>query len=116
MAGLTEKTTPPGRRVYRVTPDSNAAIIVDDDRIVLMGDKDHFIVIDKNGTSIRGPYSVIAGSESNRRAGFWTTQPDFIAMFPSTIVTPIPTQIPNPPTAGISNLKDTMLMMTSLLG
>lgn len=116
MASLTEQTSPPQRRVFRTSSGSSAAIIIDDDRIVIMGDTDHFVVVDKNGITIKGPRSDISASENNRKGGLWTTIPDFVAMLPSTIVTPLPQQIITPPTAGISQLKDTMLIFTSLLG
>lgn len=106
---------PPNRKVIRAEPDSNAAIVVDAERLILAGNREKFLVVDRSGIYLKGGISIVNGSQSVRYGGMWSSLPDIMRMFPSTIVTPIPARIPSPPIEGVLNLKDIVATLASVL-
>lgn len=57
--------------------------------------------VDKNGVTIAGPISIQTNPSEIRIGGFWVQQNPFMQMMPSTMATPIPALILNPPISGI---------------
>jgi hypothetical protein len=102
-------------RVYRTAPSSIASIYLQDNSASIIGDERHFVICDDRGTTIKGPISIIADATGRRVGGLFTGMNDFAAMIPSTIVTPMPQNIPFPPTGGIVNLTTDVAFFMALL-
>jgi hypothetical protein len=106
----------PRRRVIRSSKNANASLVLSDNSAKLVGDSRHFIAVDERGVTIKGPISLVTDGTGIRRGALFVQMPDMIRMIPSTIVTPLPSQIPIPPIHGLINLKmDTALFLSLLV-
>jgi len=103
-------------RVVRTANDSKAALLVEDNAVSVIGDKDHFIVCDERGITLKGPISIVADAMGRRSGGLFVEMSDLLSMIPSTIVTPFPQKIPFPPALGVVNMaKDVSFFMALLV-
>lgn len=102
-------------RVIRTNPDSKAAIFVEDNAITISGDSRHFVVVDERGITMKGPMSFVSDSLGRRTAGLFTGINDFLEMIPQTILTPIPSKIPNPPVFALQNMAKDLAFFMALL-
>jgi hypothetical protein len=105
----------PTRRVFRSSKTSKAAVMLDENSVSIIGDKRNFIVADDRGITIKGPISLVADSMNIRRGGLFVGMNDFLKMIPSTMVTPIPSQIPFPPVNGLTSLARDVAFFMALL-
>lgn len=104
--------TNPRARIIRTSEFSKSGIYLEDETISIIGDKDNFIVCDNRGITLKGPVSIVADGMNIRTGGLFVGVNDFMAMIPSTIVTPIPQKIPFPPVHFLQNIaKDTAFFM-----
>lgn len=87
--------------------DDGPAVMVAPEGAFMIGSKHNMVGAHKNGLTFIGK-SITMGAtgEQIRQGGLFVNMNDFIRMIPSTIVTPIPPQIPFPPIG----------MVTSILG
>jgi hypothetical protein len=86
-------------KIWKASRDSEAGFMITPETAVMAGSKSSFIAIDKSGTHISGPISFITTGENIRTAGLFVGMNDFVKMIPSTMMTPIPSQLPIPPVA-----------------
>jgi len=84
-------------RVFKSSKTAKAGLLLEEDAATLIGDQRHFLNADSRGVTIRGPMSLVCTSESIRRAGLFIGMNDYIEQLPSTIVSPLPKNIPYPP-------------------
>jgi len=84
-------------KIWKASRESDAGFMITPETAIMAGSKSAFIAIDKKGTHISGPVSFITTGENIRTAGLFVGMNDFVKMVPSTIVTPIPSQLPIPP-------------------
>lgn len=85
-------------QVWRISRESPAAIEVTENTALLAGSRANFVAASGAGVTIVGK-SVNFGvlSENQRHGGLFIRMNDFLQMVPTTIVTPVPNQIPFPP-------------------
>ena len=102
-------------RVFRASADAQAAIIVDNNNVLIAGDQKHFIGINSNGVAIKGPVSFITDTMSRRHAGLFVGIFDLLEMIPQTIVTPFPSRVPMPPINMVSGIASSVGFMSSAL-
>jgi len=102
-------------RIWKASRDSAAGFMVTPDEVVMAGAKSAFFAASKEGCYISGPLSIIATSESVKRAGLFSEIPDFMKMLPSTVVTPIPAQIPMPPVAMFTSIAKSLPFVLAFL-
>ena len=106
--------TAPKRRIIRA--GGQAALEIDESSVAMVANKSNFIVVDDRGITLRGPISIVADAMSIRNAGLFVGLSDFLNMIPSTIVSPIPKQIPFPPIFMMANImKDVSFFMATLV-
>jgi len=105
----------PKTRVFRVSPASKASILLENDKVSIIGDSRHFMVADERGITLKGPLSIVADSMNIRRGGLFVGINDFLEMIPSTIVTPIPQKIPYPPVFMAANIAMDVAFFMALL-
>jgi len=102
-------------KIFRASKDATSGVQVTEDDAALVGNKQHFVLSNNTGNVIYGPTSIVADAANRRVGGLWTGINDFVHMFPSTIVTPIPQQIPNPILGSLTRLaSDTAFFMAML--
>lgn len=97
-------TTKKDFKIWTAVP-GGPGVMATPEEAFLVGDQGNFVVASKTGVSIMGK-SVTLGTtgENIRQGGLFVGMNDFVRMIPSTIVTPIPPQIPFPPLGMISTV------------
>lgn len=104
-------------KVWRATPSSQSGVVLSDGSAKLVGNRGNFVVADKDGVAISGPVSFITTSDQKRSGGLFVELNDFVKMIPTTIVTPMPNQIPWPPFSMISSIaRDVPIFLGLLVG
>ncbi len=89
---MTEKA-----KIWKASLESPAQLAVTSESSTMVGGENRYIKVNKNGTTIYGPVSIVAGTESIKTGGMFVSLPNLVKMIPSTMVSPIPDQIPSPP-------------------
>lgn len=102
-------------KVWRATKASQAGMMVTPDSTFMIANQSNFLAVTQQGTIIAGPVSFAITSEQIRYGGFFAGMPDFARMIPSTIVTPLPAQIPIPPVAFIASIGRSLPVLLALL-
>jgi len=103
-------------RVFRTSKVAKAGLFVEEGAISIVGDKRHFVVADSRGITIRGPISMVTTSESIRKGGLFVGLNDYLEQLPSTIISPLPRNVPFPPVYMVANVvKDIALFMAFLV-
>lgn len=102
-------------RTYRANQNAPAGVMLTETSALIIGDDRHLIAVDDRGTTIKGPISFVADAMGIRTGGLFVGLNDFLNMIPSTIVSPIPKQIPFPPIFGLVNLTKDVAFFASLL-
>ena len=105
----------PRQRVLKASKDSDASLVLSKKSAKLVGNSKNFIAVDDRGVTIKGPISIVADGTGIRKGGLFVEMPDMIQMIPSTIVTPLPKQIPIPPVHGLIGIKSDVAFFLSLL-
>ena len=88
---------------------------MEDKAVSIVGDSRHFITVDDRGITFKGPISHISDSLGRRTAGLFTGINDFLEMIPQTIVTPVPSKIPNPPMYATVNMTQDVAFFMAML-
>jgi len=104
-------------RIWYADPDGPSMMVSPEGAFVI-GSKNNFLGAHKDGLSLIGK-SITMGAtgEQIRQGGLFVNMNDFVRMIPSTIVTPIPPQIPFPPIGMITSvLKDLPLFIAMMAG
>lgn len=91
-------------KVWRVSPTAQAHFEVRDNLAVMAGNGKNFVVVNQDGTTIRGPFSIAAMGTGQRTGGLWVRMSEWTGMFPSSVVTPIPQVLPVPPIGLVKNI------------
>lgn len=102
-------------KIWKMSLDSSAQFAVSDKAAYMVGAPNRFIKVNDNGTTIYGPVSIVAGTESIKTGGMFVSLPNLIKMIPSTMVTPIPDQIPFPPINIAFDLAEDVAYFATLL-
>lgn len=105
----------PISRVWKASRTATSGMVLNEDSVLMIGTKDNMIAVDDAGVTISGPISLVAEAHNIRRGGLFVGLNDFTDMIPSTIITPLPKQIPLPPIQGVINLAKDVAFFTSLL-
>lgn len=102
-------------KVWKASRTAGAGVVVFEDSAQLIGSKDAAVIADNKGVSVVGPISMVSDAANIRRGGLFIGLNDFLDMIPSTIVTPIPKQIPMAPIVGIQGLTKDVAFFLALL-
>ncbi len=102
-------------RIWKAIPESKAGFMVTPDTVAMAANGSNFVVVDQHGTAIGGPVSFMTTSEQIRQGGLFVQMPDFVRMVPSSVVTPIPPQVPFPPVALVAGFALSAAFLAALL-
>lgn len=105
----------PTSRVWKASRTAAAGMVINEDSVLMIGNKDNLIAVDNRGTTIAGPISLATDARNIRRGGLFVGLNDFTDMIPSTIITPLPKQIPLPPIQGLIGIAEDVAFFMSLL-
>jgi hypothetical protein len=102
-------------KIWKADTSSAAGFMVTPDYAVMAGSENAFFSASKEGCFISGPLTLISTGDQVRTAGLFVGMNDFVKMIPSTIVTPIPSQIPFPPVAFFSSILKSLPFALAML-
>jgi len=102
-------------RVFRVNKDSKSSIHLEDNSVAIVGTDKNYVVCNEMGTVIKGPVSLISGSQQRRSGALFVGLNDFFEMIPQSMFTPIPSKVPAPPVFAIQNIVKDLSFFMSLL-
>lgn len=102
-------------RVFRVNKDSKSSIHLEDNSVSIVGTDKNFVLCNEMGTVIKGPVSMISGSQQRRTGGLFIGLNDFFEMIPQSIFTPIPSKVPAPPIFAIQGIARDLAFFMSLM-
>lgn len=105
----------PTSRVWKATRTAPAGMVITETSALMIGNENNLIAVDETGVTISGPISLVAEAHNIRRGGLFIGLNDFTDMIPSTIVTPLPKQIPFPPIQGVIGIAKDVAFFTALL-
>lgn len=96
----------PMKRVLKVTPTTDAGIEVTEQSARLSGNSENFVYADDSGVYCVGPVSFLSEPDNMRIAGMFRFPTAYEMTIPSTVVSPRPMLIPDPPIEGFTNLAE----------
>jgi hypothetical protein len=102
-------------KIFKASENAKSGLELSETSAALIGDKKSAVIADENGVFIKGKISIIAPKEQIRTGGLFVGLPDLLSMVPSTLISPIPQQIPMPPMHGLTNLQLDVAFFLSLL-
>ena len=89
--------------ILKPYPDSPAGIEISGGHVRVQGGPNIGIsTFDGIGTVVRGPFHIMARPDQIRIWGLWKFNPLLLSMIPSTIFTPMPVLILDPPIAPLA--------------
>jgi hypothetical protein len=97
-------------------PGAEAGLAVAGNVARIHGNKDNYVMTSEQGTTISGPVSFVAGASQIRFGGMWTMNNELMLQLPSTLATPIPTMMINPPIKQIVSLAKDAIIFMGLIG
>lgn len=104
-------------KIWTATPDSQAGVMVTENKAFLIADRNNYVVATPNGTIISGKSVVLnTTSENIRGGGIFVKMNDFVQMIPQTLVTPMPNQIPFPPLGFAMGIVDDLAFFMAMVG
>ena len=92
------------KRIFKVTPETDAGVEVTEQSARLSGNRDNFVYTDDSGIYCVGSVSFLAEPQNMRVAGLFRFPTAYEMAIPSTAITPRPMLIPDPPVDGFTNL------------
>ena len=103
-------------KIWKATNKSNAGMMVTERAAFLIGTSKNFVVASDKGVGIAGKsISFMTTSENIRQGGLWIQMNDFAKMIPSTLISPLPYQIPFPPAGLITSVAKDLPFFLAML-
>ncbi len=103
-------------KLVKENPDSDAGVVVSDTVVRVTVKEDNGIMVDERGTTISGPISLVNGTNQIRVGALWSFNHPMQLTLPSTIATPSPTLMIDPPVLPIASLMKDTIVMVGLIG
>lgn len=105
-----------GTKVIKSSAESDAGVVVSDSVVRMNVNKDNGVMVDERGTTITGPISIASATNHIRVGGLWTFNNPMTLSLPSTIATPTPVLMIDPPVKQFKSLMKDAAVMISLMG
>lgn len=94
--------------------DGNAGLSVSSTVARIHGTEENYVACDERGTTINGPISFVSGGSQMRFAALWTMNSEIALSIPSTLATPTPVMIIDPPIKQLQNIMEAAQLMIKL--
>lgn len=105
-----------GTKSIKPSAESDSGVIVSDTTVRMNVNKDNGIMVDERGTTITGPISIVSATNHIRVGGLWTFNNPMNLSLPSTLATPTPVLMVDPPMKQFVNLMKDATVMLALTG
>jgi len=104
-----------GTKTIKANNDSSAGVVLATNTVRMHGTKDNYVMADEKGVTINGPVSFVSSTSQMRFAGLWTMSNQMRMSLPSTMATPTPVMMINPPIRQFGGLMKEAVVMIGLL-
>jgi hypothetical protein len=104
-----------GEKTFKSDSDAVAGVSVSKTSVRMNGNRDNYVLTDEKGTTISGPTSFVSGSDQIRIGGLWTMNNQLLLSLPSTMATPTPVLMINPPVKQLASVMADATVMIGLL-
>lgn len=105
-----------GTKVIKSNSESDAGVVVSDSVVRVNVNKDNGMMVDERGTTITGPMSIASATNHIRVGGLWTFNSTIPMTLPSTLATPTPVLMVDPPVKQFQSLMQDAVVMIGLIG
>lgn len=96
-------------KIWTATRDSRAGVMVTENEACMVAEGNNYVSVSKNGIALSGKgISFQTVSENQTHGGVFIKMNDIVQMIPTTLVTPMPAQVPFPPLAFASEIVEDM--------
>ena len=109
---------PASKKTWKIGEDAKAGMQVGADNAVMSAEtsgEPNLVHVDSTGVYIQGKQSWMTMPEQIRVAGFWTQNTVWMQMLPSTMASPIPNLILNPPIKSVEDILESVAILTRML-
>lgn len=103
-------------KTFKAEPNSEAGITISSNTVRMNSNPSNYVMADERGITINGPVSFVAGSGQMRFGGLWTMNSELMMSLPSTIATPTPVMIINPPIEQFTSIMKDAIVMMGIIG
>lgn len=103
-------------KFLKTHPKSNSGVVVGDNTVRMNSGEDVGINLDERGITFAGPISFVNGINQIRVGGLFTFNQTVLLTLPSTIATPTPVLMIDPPVKQVASLMKQAAIMMSLMG
>jgi len=103
-------------KTIKVHPSSKAGVVISENTVRITVNEDNGIMVDERGTTITGPISLATSPNQIRVGGLFTFQNTIAGMLPSTMATPTPMYMIDPPVKQVAKLVKQVAVMGALIG
>ena len=105
-----------GTKVIKSSAGADAGVVVAENVVRMNSNEDNGVMVDERGVTITGPVSFASGTNHIRVGGLWTLNNPMTMMLPSTIATPSPVLMVDPPVKQLINIMKDTAVMIGLIG
>lgn len=102
-------------KVMKSTPGSSSGVVAADTYAQLMSGPNSISTTNDSGNFINGPLSISSGIDSIKVGGIFRFNPILGSGIPSTIITPVPVLLIDPPIRNLTSMAGIAAMMSSIL-
>lgn len=103
-------------KIWTAARDSSAGFMITENKAFMVADRANHFVASPNGAIITGKSVVLnTTSENIRNGGLFVKMNDLTQMVPTTLVTPMPGQIPFPPLGFVTAMVKDLAFMIALM-
>lgn len=103
------------KKTWKNHANAQAGMHITDEDVGMIANSENYHTIGQNGTHHGGAQSFVCSPADIRIGGMWTLNNFMVSTIPSTIVTPVPTLTLSPPVAGITNIAETVALLSAVL-
>lgn len=97
-------------------PTSTSGVVVGDSTVRATVNENNGILVDERGTTIAGSISLATSPNHIRVGGLFTFQGAIQGMLPSTLATPTPMYMVDPPIKQVANLVKQAALIAAMIG
>jgi len=102
-------------KIWTAVRDTKAGVMVTPKEAYMVANGTNYIGVSENGAIIAGnSISFHTLSENQRHAGMFVKMNDIVQMIPTTLVTPMPAQVPFPPLSFASEIVEDLPMFIAM--
>ena len=104
-------------KIWTAVRDAQAGFMVTEKKAAMIADRNNYMSVSKNGSLISGKSITLnTTSENIRNGGIFVKMNDITQMIPTTLVTPMPGQIPFPPLGMLMGILKDMPFFLAMAG